>query len=174
MGARSNDSVYGYRLRKRAYGTHFRRHYRFIKESQYYSKDEIFEYQSVSLRDLIKFSFENSKFWRNTLDRAGVSPDGIRRPVDLANLPILEKETVRSKIGQIQITDEFGKVNLIPVHTSGTTGKALHLYLTREVREREYAFRELHRNWGGIHRGSRVATMAGHPVVPPASMKPPF
>jgi len=62
----------------------------------------------------------------------------------------------------------------VHVHTSGTTGTALHLILSRECRQREYAFQDLHRSWSGIERGDSVATIAGHPVVPTGVMHPPF
>jgi len=64
--------------------------------------------------------------------------------------------------------------HVVHVHTSGTTGKALHLWISKECWEREYAFRQLHRSWGGIDIGDRIATIAGHPVVPMDRTSPPF
>jgi phenylacetate-CoA ligase len=40
--------------------------------------------------------------------------------------------------------------------------------------QREYAYFWAHNHWGGIRRGMRVATFAGHPVAGPSQRHPPF
>ncbi|MCP4551347.1 MAG: phenylacetate--CoA ligase family protein, partial [Bacteroidetes bacterium] len=59
-------------------------------------------------------------------------------------------------------------------HTSGTTGKGLHITLSHECQQAEYAFRNLHLSWAGIYPGMKIAYLAGHPVANPLRTKPPF
>jgi phenylacetate-CoA ligase len=92
---------------------------------------------------------------------------------DLRQLPLLEKETVRAE-GFRLIPAGFHRKQIVWFHTSGTTGKALEVPISRECFEREYAFRWLHYSWAGIQLSDRIATIAGHPVAETRRLRPPF
>jgi phenylacetate-CoA ligase len=170
-------SLYGLQHRRRVHGRYYPIYLEALKKSQWYSLEELKELQNSQLRRFISYAYDHSPYWHRIFSELGFKPDMIKRAEDLHLLPLLEKETVRQHIESI-ISDEYRngvkRKEAVPVHTSGTTGKALHLTLSRECWEREYAFRDLHRSWGGIKPGDRIATFAGHPVVPTDRMKPPF
>ena len=60
-------------------------------------------------------------------------------------------------------------------HTSGTTGKPLHLWHSRETLKAWYALTEARmRRWYGIERGDRWAILGGQLVAPVTRNRPPY
>jgi phenylacetate-CoA ligase len=168
-------SIYGLRLQKRAYGRYYRRYFAELEQSQWHTASQLQTLQNRRLRDFVAYAYAQSPYWNRLLTDLGLGPAEIRTPDDLRRLPILEKETLHQRIHEIEAREYVnGNKDVVAVHTSGTSGKALHLNLSREVWEREYAFRQLHRSWGGIRRGDKVATFGGHPVVPTDQPRPPY
>lgn len=88
--------------------------------------------------------------------------------------PILKKSVVRAD-PQAFINENIRSLGRIHrLGTSGTTGAPLSVLITNEAIQREYAYAWDFRSWYGCRRGDRMATIAGHPVVPVAREKPPF
>jgi phenylacetate-CoA ligase len=112
-------------------------------------------------------------FWAERFKAAGVSAADIRSARDLQGLPILEKEMVRERLEELW-APWVRHQPVVWFKTSGTTGKALTVPVSIECFQREYAFRWLHFGWTGIRRGDRIATFAGHPVVPTSRTRPPY
>jgi phenylacetate-CoA ligase len=168
-------SVYGLAHRRRAYGRYFRYYFDHLQETQWLSDDEMAACQAERVRLFLEYANLHSQYWRGLFRTAGFDPAEYQSPADLCRLPVLEKETLRQQERQIE-SDEYlgGRRPYQSVHSSGTTGRAIHLKVSQECFEREYAFRWLHRSWGGNRLGDRVATFAGHPVVSTVRMKPPF
>ena len=91
---------------------------------------------------------------------------------DLRLLPLLDKETVRMRAAELLSSSYRGPV--VKTHTSGTTGKALHLQISRAGYQRSQACLWHLFTWFGARYPARLATLAGHPVAPPDRMAPPF
>ena len=168
-------SGYGAVLRRKAYGRHFRYYVAHLQKTQWLSDAEMAVYQAEQMRPFLEYAGLHSPHWREQFRSTGFDPAHYRGPEDLLCLPILQKETLRQQERRIE-SDEYlaGDRRYQSVHSSGTTGKAIHLKVSQRCFEREYAFRWLHRSWGGYRFGDKVAAFAGHPVVPIARMKPPF
>lgn len=171
-------SLYGLQHRRKVHGRYYWSYLQDLSKSQWHSLQTLEELQNDQLCKFISYAYKHSQYWRDTFDQLRLKPMMIKSAKDLHLLPILEKETVRQHIEKL-VSDEYQhggtkRKEAVHVHTSGTTGKALHLIVSQECWEREYAFRDLHRSWGGIQLGDKIATFAGHPVVPTAQMKPPF
>ena len=93
---------------------------------------------------------------------------------DLKNWPVLEKETLRARPTAF-VADDCDVRQMFHDHTSGTTGKSLDLWLSREIVRRWYALSEARwREWYGVTRRDRWAILGGQMVVPPAVRRPPF
>ncbi len=65
------------------------------------------------------------------------------------------------------LADTFPRRTLIPWHTSGTTGKPLAIYYSREAMRKMWAFVELYRNHAGVTKDDRRAQFTGKMIVPP-------
>jgi|MudIll2142460700_1097286.scaffolds.fasta_scaffold00576_9 phenylacetate-CoA ligase len=121
-----------------SYGPTFRYWLGFLKASENWTKDEIEAYQIEQLRDLTIHARKNIPYYRELFHAYSFNPEKIHCLDDLKSLPLLERETVRNRIGDfIDVT--IPKSKLISVHTSGSTGNPLTLYGTKETEEKHWA-----------------------------------
>lgn len=164
---------YGVRQRRRKYGEQFRRYLAALSESQWWSSEQHERAQAECLRRFVRRAVAAVPFYRELFQELDLRPEEIQTADDLRRLPLLEKETVRTA-GRRMMPEGFDPAQIVWFHTSGTTGKALAVPISRECFEREYAFRWLHYSWAGIQIGDRIATLAGHPVVETRQLRPPF
>jgi phenylacetate-CoA ligase len=100
---------------------------------------------------------------------------GDRAAVDvLANWPVLTKEPLREQ-PRAFLADDCDTRSMFYEHTSGTTGKPLHLWLSRATLRAWFALFEARaRHWYGVSRDDRWAILGGQLVAPAARRQPPF
>lgn len=85
------------------------------------SKVELVELQNKRLKNLIRYVYEGSHFFRRRLKSAGISPDDIRSREDLKKVPFTTKTDLRDNypLGMISVD----RSKLVRLHvSSGTTG----------------------------------------------------
>lgn len=101
--------------------------------------------------------------------------EGDRAPWDvLANWPVLSKEALRQQ-PRAFLADDCNADDMFYEHTSGTTGKPLHIWLSRETVQAWFALFEARvRYWYGVGRADRWAIMGGQLVAPVDQQDPPF
>lgn len=130
-------------------------------------------YQIQALNDFVKFSYQNSPYYRKTLDKAGFVPDTISSLADIQNLPILEKEDLRQFTDEIR-TRLYPKDTLIPIFTSGTTGKPISVGFTHDDMQIRMAF--LYRMLGrfGVKPFMRSVRFSGRTLFPRAEKNKKF
>jgi phenylacetate-CoA ligase len=93
---------------------------------------------------------------------------------ELANWPVLDKEPLRAN-PRAFLADGCDPRRMFHEHTSGTTGKSLDLWWSRETVQAWYACFELRwRRWYGVSRHDRWAILGGQLVVPSHQRQPPF
>lgn len=92
----------------------------------------------------------------------------------LENWPILEKETLRAHPPRF-VADDCNIKDMFHEHTSGTTGKSLDLWWSRETVRRWYGlFEARSRGWYGVSRHDRWAILGGQLVTRVEQRRPPF
>lgn len=92
----------------------------------------------------------------------------------LENWPILSKDRVRDN-PRAFLADDCNPRRMFAEHTSGTTGKPISLWWSRDTVRQWYALSEARsRRWYGISRKDRWAILGGRLVVPFAQRRPPF
>nr|WP_281720574.1 hypothetical protein [Nitrosomonas nitrosa] len=92
----------------------------------------------------------------------------------LENWPILEKESVRRNASAF-VADDCDRRRMFHEHTSGTTGKPLNLWWSKEVVRNWYALCEARiRYWNGVSRRNRWAILGGQLIIPVSQRQPPF
>ena len=95
-------------------------------------------------------------------------------PELLANWPILTKEELR-KTPRAFLADDCNPEVMYYEHTSGTSGKPLHIWLSRETLREWFAlFEARSRRWYGVNRKDRWAILGGQLVAPVERERPPF
>lgn len=92
----------------------------------------------------------------------------------LANWPILTKEALRQD-PRAFVADDCQTDDMFYEHTSGTTGKPLHIWLSRATVQAWFAIYEARaRRWYGVSRHDRWAILGGQLVAPITQQGPPF
>ena len=92
----------------------------------------------------------------------------------LENWPILAKEIVREN-GPSLVADDCEPRRMYREQTSGTTGKPLKVWWSRQMVREWYALLEARiRRWNGVSRTDNWAILGGQQVVPATQRRPPF
>lgn len=150
---------------RQRYGRTYRAHREWLNDYDTWSLDRMLTNQSQLLQGFLSFAFEESEFYRRHFD--GIDVRSVRNPVDLAVLPILEKEVLRREMSNVY-TVSAGKSSAS--NTGGTTGKSLVVRYTHSDKMKRMAvldhFKARH---GFENRKMRKATFSGKHIVPPGS-----
>jgi phenylacetate-CoA ligase len=152
----------GYQKNRRRYGPAYWRERRWLRIFDRLPIEEKLNYQTEALRDFLKFSQAHSPYWSLALPDSLLNR--INSPSDLAILPVMEKEDLRSNFAKIStITESEGHVG----HTGGTTGTPLQvIYTTNDLMRRMAMLDHFKSRVGFEHRTMRRATFSGKHIVP--------
>jgi phenylacetate-CoA ligase len=164
---------YGKREARIRYGREFDRCLHELLESEKWGAGEIEAYQNEKLRSLIRHAYDHVPYYRERWQTLKLSPDDIKSRDDLHKLPILTKEDVRQNADKL-ISSTVSKRQLLARHTSGTTGKALHFFTTKEAIAFQWAVWWRHRLGFGVSPGMWHANFTGYRVVPITQRNPPY
>ena len=95
------------------------------------SVEEIKALQSEKLVKQVKHVYENVKYYRDLMDKKGVTPDDIKSIDDLHKLPFLTKADLRDAYPYGLLGTDLK--NCVRIHsTSGTTGKRVVAFYTQK------------------------------------------
>ena len=164
-----------WKLDKLRHGVEFEPLIRQITERNSWSHEQFAEYQLQEIRKLIRHAATNVPYYRKVFNERGIDSDCIHELEDLARLPILEKDIVRAD--PLAIVDErLDHTKLIIMHTSGTTGTPLDLYLdiSQYTMARAYMAARVWSVAGMRRRRNPSVSIGGHLVTAPNRTKPPF
>jgi len=166
-------SYYGWKKSKNLYGPNFNNILNRLLISEKWSKNEIEAYQNEKLHELIHHAYVHVPYYRETMKKLNLYPGDIKTRDDLHKLPVLTKEEVRANIDKL-VADSTDKKKLLVSHTSGTTGKALSLYTSREAETFQSAVWWRHRMRYGLHYNDWCVNFTGKVAVPENQNKPPY
>ena len=167
-------SIYSRGRSKVKFGTKFYEYLTDLERTQWYNNDLLKVLQDEKIQRLTWYAAHHVPYYQALFQELGIRPQDIRSRDDLICLPYLEKSTVQARL------DDFRSLLYRDPHTvehfqsSGTTGKALDVYVSLDCLQMEKAFSWLHRSCGGIRLGDRAAAFVGFPVVPVRRKHPPF
>jgi len=164
---------YGKKEARVRFGRAFERRLRELTDSEKWTASEIEAYQNDRLRSLIRHAYENVPYYRERWKALKVTPDDIRSRDDLHKLPVVTKEEIRQNADRF-VSQKTPRRELLSRHTSGTTGKALHFYMTEEAVAFQCAVWWRHRLRFGASPGSWHANFTGQRVVPITQRTPPY
>jgi len=106
-----------------------------LKKRLTWSVERLHELRQRKLKELLRYCYDNCRYYREQFDSSGAKPDDIKSFEDLAKLPILEKEVLRDR-GEEIISSEMDRSCLIRYRSSGSTGIPLELWYLPEERLR--------------------------------------
>lgn len=103
-----------------------------LRKDQWLPREKLEEIQVKRLRVLLKYAYENVKYYRKLFDSVGVKPEDIRTVEDLTKIPI----TTRLQLQQLPPEEIVAKgVDLNDckkITTAGSSGIPLVVYLRKE------------------------------------------
>lgn len=163
----------GKRLYNQRFGGEFQHIYKHLLETDKYTEQQIKEYKELHIAKILHYAYSHCPYYRKKYDEANVSPNDFKALEDLRKFPILTKEEVRENIDDM-ISDEYSKADLIPYHTSGSTGKALDFYWTKENIQFYWAVETRGKNRVGVNLRDPQLNFTGKLVAPLSQNKPPY
>jgi phenylacetate-coenzyme A ligase PaaK-like adenylate-forming protein len=166
-------SAAGWRSYRARFGPPFRRILQELRQTDRWGPDEIRADQDRRLREMVQWAVATVPYYQRLFRDEGVDPESIRGVEDLPRIPLLEKETVRVRPRELR-SEAIPDRQILPGHSSGTTGTALQLFHTREALGWEYAVIWRQRGWFGVRLSDRFAAFGGQTVVPFHQSRPPF
>ena len=166
-------SLHGYALRRQRYGSDTDRLITQALERERWTREDWKAWQEERLGFILHRAATRVPYYREHWARRRSKGDRSSWE-QLENWPILEKEPLREN-PKAFVADDRNVQSMIHIHTSGTTGKPLSLWQTRETVQEWYALFEArcHR-WYGISRFDRWALLGGKLVTPFHQRQPPF
>lgn len=144
-----------------------------LKKHDTWSKEQILRYKEENIAFILNYAYNHTRFYRDFFNHHGVIPSDFKTLEDIRKFPILTKEDVR-RHWQEMIADEFPKSQLIQYHTSGSTGKALDFYWTKESLRFYWAIVWRGRARFGCTPEDTHLNFTGKIVVPLSQNTPPY
>jgi phenylacetate-CoA ligase len=118
----------------------FRSTYKFLQKSQWWTEEQLEDYQLRQLRKLLLHAYNNVPYYTKMFNELGLRPGNVRDLNDLEKLPFLTKETVRDNIEALKARNYRAR-KFEYVTTGGSSGTPLGFYYERaSSRAREWAF----------------------------------
>src|ERR1039457_2099565 len=149
-------------------GRQYYRRLRFLEQSQWWSPEQIREFQWQELRRLLKTTLDSVPYYKQKY--AGIGYEDIRSWEDFARLPILTREEVRQYREQLRSTTHGGNAHLHA--TGGSSGEPVRFYRTVESYDWRTAAKTRAYSWSGLKPGVSSLHLWGGPVgTPPWSAR---
>lgn len=166
-------SVEGARIQRTRYGEGFRRMLAEFESHLDWSADRLAAWRDGRLRALVRHAYGTVPYYRDVMDDGGVDPASIKHLDDLGRLPLLTKDMVRAEPERF-VSSEAKGMNLLPVHTSGTTGSGFRFASTVECQQAQFACFWRYYRQHGLELGTWQAQFSSRSAVPRRVTRPPF
>jgi phenylacetate-CoA ligase len=139
--------------------------YNFIEKSQWWSGEELFNYQWDKIKQLLNYSYHNVPYYKNMFLELGAVPDDVRTLKDFKQLPYLTKEIVKDRIEEFLPADfNKNKDKFKYFTTSGSTGQPLGFYLKPINDVIENAFMDQQWKRVGFRENRSTVILRGEPI----------
>lgn len=147
-------------------GTHIGKTTKFLQKSDLWDRTQLDTYRLRKLQELIAYSYENVRYYKNLFNRLGLNPKDFRTLDDIRKMPVLTKEEVRSHSSEfiseaINLKDRKIKI----AKTGGTTGMPLLFYKNTATRDFTWGSYNRWYGWMGISPNDKVAVLWGARTV---------
>lgn len=169
-------SAFSAHLEKQRYGGRFQEFRSLLEESQWWDVEKMRAWQDERLRNIVRHAYEHVPYYRALFDHHGIRAEKFRGREDLTRIPVLTRETVKSRIEDLK-SRRPGDLAPGHGHTSGTTGSPLSVFYSSDVIAMNYAVMDRQYRWADARlarEGDRVAVVRGNVIVPLSQKKPPF
>ena len=144
-------------------GRSISKHLRFLQESQWWSAQELKEYQNEKLRALIKHAYTNVPYYHNLFNENKLTPEDIKTTDDLTKLPLLTKEIIRKNFPHNIAAKNIPTKQMMLLGSSGSTGEPLQYYTTKDAYSFNVACALRGWSWTGFRLGDKYVKISQNP-----------
>lgn len=142
----------------------YKKTYDFLKKSQWWSADQLEEYQLKQLSKLLNHAYENVPYYTKVFNERGLKPKDIQDFKDLEQLPTMNRDTVRDNFNDL-CARNYSSRQFQYVTTGGSSGTPLALYLESGVTDaKEWAFMKTQWDRVGYRFRDKCAIFRGYKV----------
>lgn len=121
--------------------------YTLLKESQWWNKEQIEEYQLQQLKNLLTHAYKNVTYYTKLFNKLELKPEDINSFEDFQKIPYLTKEIVRKNLNTLK-ANNFPEHRFENLSTGGSTGQPLRFYVEKGFwRSRLLAYGIIQRKW---------------------------
>ena len=137
--------------------------FRFLQQSQYWSRQQIDDFQNERLKLMIAHAYENVPFYREKMDGLGLKPDDIQSKADLHKLPIISKAQIKKEGSGRFTAKNIPSKQITQQGSSGSTGEPLRFIRDKEANSLGIASNLF--NWynAGWRLGDRYVKLSQNP-----------
>ena len=133
-------------LKNDLFRSHATRFYRQLERDQYVDSDTLSNINWKKRLNMIEFAAKNTKLYRELFKSAGIEDVSNLTPEDYCNLPILTRDKIKNRFGDI-IADDARPSQWTMATTGGSTGRPLSVLQDRRVPQ-EAAWWRVSKWWG--------------------------
>lgn len=143
-----------------------------LKNRDSWSKQQVKEYQQTSIEEMLAYCIKYVPYYRDYHMEQSKNIDW--NPLVLTNWPILEKDIIRKNPHRF-LSERYKKGNLVNIATSGTSGKPMSFWFSKDALSYWYALYEYRTKiWNGVNDNDVWANMGGQLVCEIGRNKPPY
>lgn len=108
------------------------KNFKFLNKSQWWSEEQLKDYQDKKLRALIHHAYLNVPYYTEVFNERKLKPKDIKSQEDLHKLPLLTKEIIRKNFPDKMQARNISPKKLILSGSGGSTGEPLQYYRTKK------------------------------------------
>lgn len=129
----------------------------FLRQSQYWTRDCLLQWQLDKLNDLLIQAKGHSPYYQSILRDIRLP---LRQVEDMRELPLLTKDDLRSHYEDIQVTN-ISRDRFIPSRTGGSTGEPTVYFWDKRGQDWNRASVYRSQEWAGVKLGEKTIQMTG-------------
>jgi phenylacetate-CoA ligase len=133
-----------------------------LERSQFQPAQVLRAEQFAAFQKMFRHAYDHCEFYRERYEAAGLQPEDIRTPEDVARVPTITKEEIQQNRERM-ISRLTPRDALIPDMTGGSTGSPLAFYYDKARLDSRIGATLRHNAWAGWRLGDRAAVLWGAP-----------
>ena len=137
-------------------------YYNLYRSSVNWSRDKVTDYQIKRLRELTKYAYNNSVFYRKRIDECGFDISNFKYPDQLKKIPKLTRDNLRNNLKDI-VSKEFDLSKCSRSSSSGSTGDPIFCYHDKNGIAANRASMLFIKFLGGYKPGDKWINIWGNP-----------
>ena len=142
------------------------KYYTKYRETQWYNRDEINEYQISKLKKLIHHCYDNIPYYTKIMKDKGIDPNAIESMNYLEKFPILTKEIIKENYELFMPINSNNIKGIKTSPTGGTTGSILSKRNDANTRSSIWGSYRRFYDWMDIKPGDMILTYWGGHIKP--------